>query len=89
MTFPRGIIRSLEENKVTGLCFGLADVLALVPQAVGGGAPHIIAVLVVHPADVTRAVKSGFRGGTAPDVGRAHILLGFLVDGGELLVRWS
>ena len=35
MTFPRRIIRSLEENKVTGLCFGLADVLTLVPQAVG------------------------------------------------------
>ena len=31
MTFSGGIIRSLEENKVTGLCFSLADVLALVP----------------------------------------------------------
>ena len=30
MTFSRSIIRSLEENKVTGLCFGFADVLALV-----------------------------------------------------------
>ena len=43
MTFSGGIIRSLEENKVTGLCFCLADVLALVPQTVGGGAPHIVA----------------------------------------------
>ena len=52
MTFSRSIIRSLEENKVTGLCFGLADVLALVPQAVGGGASHIVAVLVVDPTNV-------------------------------------
>ena len=53
MTFPRRIIRSLEENKVTGLCFCLADVLALVPQTVGGGAPYIVAVLVVDPTDIT------------------------------------
>ena len=52
MTFPRRIIRSLEENKVTGLCFGFADVLALVPQAVGGGASYIVAVLVVDPTNV-------------------------------------
>ena len=50
MTFSGGIIRSLEENKVAGLCFGFADVLALVPQTVGGSAPYIVAVLVVHPA---------------------------------------
>ena len=61
--------------------------LALVPQTVGGGAPHIVAVLVVHPADVAGAVKACFRGGTAPDVGRTHILLSFLVDGCELLIR--
>ena len=52
VTFSGGIIRSLEENKVTGLCFCLADVLALVPQAVGGGASHIVAVLVVDPTNV-------------------------------------
>ena len=52
MTFSRSIVGSLEENKVTGLCFGLADVLALVPQAVGGGASHIVAVLVVDPTNV-------------------------------------
>ena len=52
MTFSRSIIRSLEENKVTGLCFGFADVLALVPQAVGGGSAHIVAVLVVDPTNV-------------------------------------
>ena len=86
MAFPRCIIRPFKENKVAGLCFGLADVLALIPQAVGGSAPHIVAVLVVHPADVAGAVKAGFRGGTAPDVGRTHILLSFLVDGGELVV---
>ena len=60
--------------------------LALIPQAVGGGAPHIVAVLVVYPADVAGAVKACFRGGTAPDVGRAYILLGFLVDGSKLAV---
>ena len=52
MTFPRRIIRSFKENKVTGLCFCLADVLALIPQAVGGGASHIVAVLVVDPTNV-------------------------------------
>ena len=42
-----------KKNKVTGLCFGLADVLALVPQAVGGGSAYIVAVLVINPADIT------------------------------------
>ena len=87
MAFPRRIIRPFKENKVAGLCFGLADVLALIPQAVGGGAPHIVAVLVVDPTDVTRAVKAGFRGGTAPDVGRADIFLCFGVDFGKFFVR--
>ena len=87
MTFPRRIIRSLEENKVSGLGFGFGNMLALVPQTVGGGAPHIVAVLVVDPADVAGAVKPGFRGGAAPHIGCAHILLGFLVDGGKFLVR--
>ena len=80
MTFPRRIIRSLEENKVSGLCFGFRNMLALVPQTVGGGAPYIVAVLVVHPADVAAAIEPGFRGGAAPHIGRAHILLSFLVD---------
>ena len=52
MTFPRRIIRSLEENKVSGLCFGFRNMLALVPQTVGGGAPYIVAVLVVDPTYV-------------------------------------
>ena len=65
MTFPRRIIRSLEENKVSGLCFGFRNMLALVPQTVGGGAPYIVAVLVVHPADVAAAIEPGFRGGAA------------------------
>ena len=30
---------TLVTNQITGLCFGLADVLALIPQAVGGSAP--------------------------------------------------
>ena len=86
MTFSGGIIRSLEENKVTGLCFCLADVLALVPQAVCRSAPHIVAVLIVDPADIAAAIEACFRGGTASDVSCAHILLGFLVDGGKLAV---
>lgn len=80
MAHAGGVVGSFEKDQITGLCFGLADVLALIPQAVGGGAPHIVAVLVVYPADVAGAVKACFRGGTAPDVRCAHILLGFLVD---------
>ena len=52
MTFSRSIVGSLEENKVTGLCFCLADVLTLIPQTVGGGAPYIVTVLVVDPTNV-------------------------------------
>ena len=52
MTFPRRIIRSFKENKVTGLCFCLADVLALVPQAVGGGASPVVRFRVVDPTNV-------------------------------------
>ena len=81
MTFSGGIIRSLEENKITGLCFGFGNVLAFLPKTVGCGAPYIIAVLVINPADVAGTIKPGFRGRAAPDVGCAHILLGFLVDG--------
>ena len=58
---PGGIIRSFEENQITGLGFGLADVLALVPQAIGGGASNILAVLVIDPADIAGAVETGFR----------------------------
>ena len=53
MTFSGGIIRSLEENKITGLCFGFGNVLAFLPKTVGCGAPYILAVLVVHPTDIT------------------------------------
>jgi len=87
MAHAGGVVGSFEKDQITGLCFGLADVLALIPQAVGGGAPHIVAVLVVYPADVAGAVKACFRGGTAPDVRCAHILLGFLVDGGKFIIR--
>ena len=52
VTFSRSIVGSLEENKVAGLCFGFGNMLALVPQAVGGGASHIITVLVVDPTNV-------------------------------------
>ena len=64
VTFSGGIIRSLEENKVTGLCFGFGNVLALVPQTVCRSAPYIVAVLVVDPANVAGAIKPGFRGRT-------------------------
>ena len=86
MTFPRRIIRSFKENKITGLCFCFGDVLAFLPQSVGGGSAHIVAVLVVDPADIAGAVKASFWGRAAPNVGCAHILLGFLVDGGKLAV---
>ena len=86
VTFSGGIIRSFKENKISGLCFCFADVLALVPQTVGGGAPHIVAVLVVDPADITAAIEPGFRGGTAPDVGRTDLFLCFGVDFGKFFV---
>ena len=89
MTFPRRIIRSLEENKVSGLCFGFGNVLTFLPKAVGCGAPYIVAVLVVHPADVAAAIEPSFRGGAAPHIGRAHILLSFLVDGRKFLVDYA
>ncbi len=87
MAHAGGVIGAFEENQITGLCIGFGDVLALVPQTVGGSAPYIVAVLVVDPADVTRTVKAGFRGGTAPDVGRADIFLCFGVDFGKFFVR--
>ena len=61
VTFSRSIVGSFKENKVAGLCFGFADVLALVPQSVGCGAPHIVAVLVVDPTDIAAAIEPGFR----------------------------
>ena len=35
MTFPRRIIRSFKENKITGFCFGFGNVLALIQWAQG------------------------------------------------------
>ena len=87
MAHAGGVIGAFEENQITGLCIGFGDVLALVPQTVGGSAPYIVAVLVVHPADIAAAIKTGFRGRAAPDVGRTHILLRLLVDGGKFAVR--
>ena len=86
MAFPRRIIRSFKENQITGLCFCFGNVLALVPQTVGGGASYIIAVLVVHPADIAAAIEPCFRGGTAPDVGRTDVFLCFGVDFGKFFV---
>ena len=87
MTHPRRIIRSFEENQVAGFGFGLADVLALVPQTVCRSAPDIVAVLVVDPADVAAAIETGIRGTAAPHIRRANIFLSFSVDFGKFLVR--
>ena len=50
-----GVVGSLEKDQIAGFCFGFGNVLALVPQAVCRSAPHIVAVLVVHPTDVPAA----------------------------------
>ena len=84
---PGGVVGAFEKDQISGLCFGFGNVLTLVPQAVGGRSAHVITVLIVHPADVAAAIKAGFRGRAAPHIGCAHILLGFLVDGGKLAVR--
>ena len=68
MAHAGGVIGAFEENQITGLCIGFGDVLALVPQTVGGSAPYIVAVLVVHPADIAAAIKTGFRGRAAPHI---------------------
>ena len=86
MAHPRRIIRSFEENQVTGLCFGFRNMLALLPQSVGSSAPNIIAVLVVDPANVAGTVKASFGGTTAPNVGSANVFLGFLIDGCKFTV---
>ena len=86
MALPNGIIRSFKENEVSGLCFCLADMLAFVPQAVGGCSAHIVAVLVIDPADVAAAIEAGLRGGTAPDVGSADIFLRFLVNRSKFFI---
>ena len=86
MAHPRRIIRSFEENQVTGLCFGFRNMLALLPQSVGSSAPNIIAVLVVDPADIAGAVEACFRGGATPNIGSANIFFGFLIDSGKLRV---
>ena len=58
-----GVVGSFEKDQISGLRFGLADVLALIPQTVGGGAPYIVAVLVINPANIAAAIEPGFRGG--------------------------
>ena len=87
MAHAGGVVGAFEKDQITGLCFGFGNVLAFVPQTVCRSAPHIVAVLIVDPADIAAAIEACFRGGTAPDVSCAHILLGFLVDGGKFLVR--
>ena len=66
MAHAGGVVGSFEKDQITGLCFCLADVLALVPQTVGGRSAHIITVLVVDPANITAAIEPGFR-----EIGRA------------------
>ena len=86
MAHAGGVVGAFEKDQISGLCFCFGNVLAFLPQTVGGRSAHIVAVLVVHPADVAAAIKAGFRGRAAPNVGGAHILLGFLVDGGKFAV---
>ena len=86
MAHAGGVVGTFEENQISGLCFCFGDVLAFIPKTVGRGAPDIVAVLVVNPTDVAAAIEAGFRGGAAPHIGRTHILLGFLVDGGKFAV---
>ena len=52
MAHAGGVVGSFEKDQISGLCFGFGNVLALVPQTVGSGAPHIITVLVVDPTNV-------------------------------------
>ena len=61
MAHAGGVVGAFEKDQISGLCFGFGNMLAFVPQAVGGGAPHIVAVLVVDPADITAAIKPCFR----------------------------
>ena len=86
MAHAGGVVGTFEENQISGLCFCFGDVLAFIPKTVGRGAPDIVAVLVVNPTDVAAAIKASFRGRAAPHIGCAHILLGFLVDGGKFFV---
>ena len=89
MAHPRRIIGSFKENQIAWFCFCFGNMLALVPQAVGGGAPHIIAVLVVDPADITATIEPGFRGRTAPNVGCTNVFLGLRIDGSKFAVGQS
>ena len=79
MTFPRCIIRSLEENKVTGLCFGFGNVLAFLPKTVGCGAPYIVAE--AKPGDLV------FFEGTYDTPGKSHVGIylgiGMMVSAGD------
>ena len=52
MAHAGGVVGSFEKDQITGLCFCFGNVLAFLPQAVGGGAPYIVAVLVVDPTNV-------------------------------------
>lgn len=86
MAHSGGVISAGEKHQVSGLGFGFADVLALVPQAIGGGASDVITSLIVDPADIAGAVETGFRSRTTPDVRCTDVLLRLLIDFGKFLV---
>ena len=79
MAHSGGVISAGEKHQVSGLGFGFADVLALVPQAIGGGASDVITSLIVDPADIAGAVETGFRSRTTPDVRCTDVLLRLLI----------
>ena len=76
MAHSGGVISAGEKHQVSGLGCGVADVLALVPQAIGGGASDVITSLIVDPADIAGAVETGGGVFATPDVVVAHILQG-------------
>ena len=87
MAHPRRIICSFEENQISGLCFSFGNVLAFLPQSVGCGASDVITSLIVDPADIAGAVKTGVRRASAPYIGHTYIFLGLGIDFGKLLIR--
>ena len=89
MAHAGGVVSAFEKDQITGFGFRFGNMLALIPQAVCGGAPNIITSLIVDPADIAGAIKACFRGRAAPDVGRANIFFCFLIDGGKLTVCQS
>ena len=49
MAHAGSVVGALKKDQITGLCFCLADVLALVPQTVGGRSAHMQPSLQKRP----------------------------------------